>query len=86
MTGDELIAEAKRRYPLGTKIISADNETDRETIVGGENVYTHYENNTSNVDAGYLQGYIHYAGKWAKILELPEGHIVDNNQDNYILI
>lgn len=62
---EELLEEAKRRYPIGCRVISVfDNEVydlKEDSLV--------YEENTNSVRRNI---YLFYKGKWAKIISKPE--------------
>lgn len=64
LTKDELLEEAKRRYPQGAKIKSAYSRMEFEV----QNHSLIYVNDSGYVDNG-SEGYLYYDGKWAEIVE-----------------
>lgn len=78
MTKEELLIEAIRRYPIGTKFI--DMNSTHEYIVERFDT-SNYNNWNSNryiiVNCKDLYGcgkYLYLNGKWAEIIEYPEGY------------
>jgi len=70
MSKEELLEEAKRRYPIGTKFKSAYSGDERKIknisfIFDGYGKDI-YETNTGN--------YVYYNGKWSEIIELPKSN------------
>lgn len=66
---DALLEEAKRRYPVGTKINSSFQYNYKTTVHG----YNFEEGNIHCVDQlGRNNGYIYYSGKWAETVEEPK--------------
>lgn len=76
MTDEELLEEAKRRYPKGTKYISAHK-------FAGSHINTvdllNYRSLDTNIMAESGKGYIYYDGKWATIIfsPIPESFEID---------
>lgn len=73
MSKEELLEEAKRRYPIGTKFKSAYSGDERKIknisfIFDGYGKDI-YETNTGN--------YVYYNGKWSEIIELPKSNTFD---------
>ena len=64
MTANELLEEAKRRYPVGTKYGTAFGSYN-EYIVGTQN-FSIYSKNTIWGEAS--KGVLYYSGNWAKII------------------
>ena len=60
MTKEELLEEANRRYPIGTKYIDIGN-----TAVGEQEAYKSARWLDGNIDVGL--GYVYFNGKWAEI-------------------
>ncbi len=74
LSKEELLAEAKRRYPIGTKY---------KSIWDSENKMSHIGINICRACGiqldkhGIVDGsnnYLYYNGKWAEIVEYPEGY------------
>lgn len=87
MTEEELITEAKRRYPIGTVFKSPENDETytatkegfyiRETPIKGENTVlaqleTHGE-------------YVYFNNTWAKIISLPTPKITQNRNKLFLI-
>lgn len=83
---EELLAEAKKRYPIGTKFLDASGdkyypfvevskfkESDKSWYTNKHVIV--YCKQTSH--RGY---YLYYAGKWATIISTPEPKLIYNYQ------
>lgn len=89
MSKEELIEEAKRRFPVGTKYKCA--ESGAEYILNiNKNTYHVYD--SDNIDAGDNMGYLYYYGKWAEIISygnlaatLPEDYVSIAKQTGYVI-
>lgn len=65
MNPQELLATAKREYPVGTEFISAYNNTVPRIVQKGDHRLLQCDNGTAvTVDSA---NYVYYEGKWAII-------------------
>lgn len=65
MTNEELIAEANRRYPIGTRYKTAYTEDDPQILVATTEAEWHKE--YYSIKVGY--GLVYYHGTWAEIVD-----------------
>ncbi len=73
MNKEDLVEEAKRRYPIGTSFICANPKGKRpKLVVGTDYAYKWYGSGL----AGCGDGYLYDSGEWAEVI----------TSDNYILI
>ena len=77
MTNEELLAEAKRRYPKGTRFRSP--HYNKECIARGDQ-YLYSLNENSVFQSG---AYFYYDGRWAEIIEPAEP--VKVNQELFLI-
>lgn len=80
MINHELLAEAKKRYPIGTVFKSSLNNTARSTVKNGE-LYL-WRNTDICIDnqGGYS---VYTNGKWAEIISMPAPQEIINNYSIY---
>lgn len=75
-TKEELLEEAKKKYPVGTKFISVINKLHKSSVKN--NYYAFYNNNYNEIVVNSSFGAsIYKNGKWAEIISLPE----ENNNE-----
>lgn len=78
MTKEELLIEAQRKYPIGTKF--RDVNSIHEYIVERFDIanYNDWNSNTYIIvhckDLSRFGKYLYNNGKWAEIIEYPEGY------------
>ena len=78
MTNEELLIEAKQRYPIGTKFISISDETE---ITVNNYYHSKRDNCIYSELSGNGGGRIWSNGKWAKLLNSIEQPQIINNYD-----
>lgn len=68
---EELLVEAKRRYPIGTKFISSYRGTE---YIANKDIFIQKELNSLQIDnnGDTAYPYVFYRGVWAEIISLPE--------------
>lgn len=69
MNVEELLAEARRRYPVGTQYRRADshNGIGKVFVIEREDELRNSPYNKIGIDA-YNKGYVYYEGEWAEII------------------
>ena len=77
MTKEELIAEAKRRYPIGTKYISA-TDPDTKVKILVKDSYTYRNPFEDSIWAHGGGGTLHQDGLWAEIVSTPVSETINN--------
>ena len=78
-TEEELLAEAKRRYPIGTKFRCVNGNCHGKAVADDIWEVSNYGKasmKTHGIHSG--NGWILLHGKWAEIVELPEPKIVND--------
>lgn len=78
MEKETLLAEAKRRYPKGTKFLSALSGSEKANISDGQMVYE----KTASYESVYSKGMCVYLnGQWAEIISTPEASPVQKARE-----
>jgi hypothetical protein len=84
MNNEELLAEAKRRYPIGTRCKSPQSGT--TFIIDNHNSLKIYNNNGDIrfIGTKNYMPFIRFNGNWGEIISLPEvKELINNNYDIY---
>jgi len=71
MTREELLEEAKRKYPIGTRYISP-YSGDKKIVKCHEDEFD-WSSSTNGIHDG--GSFVYYDNKWAEILEYPKDYI-----------
>ena len=74
---DDLLEEAKRRYPIGTNFISPHNNLPHKVHSKHELWYNHAGDSILILTSENVGDYVYFNGKWAEIIDEP------NNESNY---
>jgi predicted transcriptional regulator len=74
---DDILEEAKRRYPIGTNFISPHNNLPYKVHSKHKLWYDRTKDNILILISENIGDYVYFNGKWAKIIEEP------NNESNY---
>jgi hypothetical protein len=81
MTTEEIIAEAKKRYPIGTKYKNAVNPDESVYIMKGDDfipwINDFHKERCQSVTEQNSPGIVHSEGVWAEIISVPDG-LVNN--------